>query len=79
MKRYAAENKDLRVYDAETGEMLHGIQWFDDETLEYEQSVHFMTEDRTTVFYFNDPDNPERLLSEVRQGGIIVKRIEEAA
>ena len=75
MRRYAGdkENRTLRVYDAETGKELRGVLWFDDETWEYEQSTHFVGEDGT-IFYFRDPENPDRLMTEVKQGGIEVRR-----
>ena len=78
MKRYAKDNPGFRAYDAETGEMVHGVQWWDDETGEYEQSLYLLGNDGT-VFYFKDLDKPGQLVSEVHQGGIVVRKPKEAA
>ena len=75
MRYYATDEKyrGFRVYDAETGEELRGVYWFDDETWEYEQSVHFIAADGT-ICYLTDPERPGELQSEIKQGGIVVRR-----
>ena len=73
MKREAKDNPGLRAYDAETGEMVHGVQWWDDETGEYEQSVHLVSEDGL-VMYFADPERPGKTVSVLKQGGIVVRK-----
>ena len=78
--RHDATSPDYKgclVYDAETGERIHGVQWFDDETWEWEQSVHLVGEDGL-VMYIPDPERPGKLLSEMKQGGIVVRKPEAA-
>ena len=80
MRRYYDDPKyeGCLVYDADTGERIHGVRWFDDETWEWEQSVHLVGEDGL-VMYIPDENNPGGLLSVMRQGGIVVRKPEEAA
>ena len=73
MRRYAKDNKGLRVYSAETGEEIPRVRWFDDETWEYEQTVHLVGEDGT-IFYFTDAERPGELLGVIKQGGIEVRK-----
>lgn len=59
------ENRHLRVYDLDATE-LRGVQWFDDETGEYEVAL----QDQNGRFIRRRAGG---LLSETRKGGIVVR------
>lgn len=67
------ENRDLRVYDIETGGLIHGVQWFDDATGEYCQSAA----DPATGGYRAEvgASGYREIVSEIKRGGIVVRSL----